>query len=172
MKEGGNGLVVVLALFTLFISPHPHLHPHPTNHHPSCPHPTTPGEKWFINSKSSIFESRISKASTERREELSGVECAGRAVQTGGGGGGGEGRGRQSQGVWRARVHFKFLSCQRASVGGGLLLQIRSVHVGTCDMMKLALQLFFFFKTNKKPSLQLIRFIGKCRLVAVIFYFS
>lgn len=45
MKEGGNGLVVVLALFTLFISPPPHPHPHPTDHHPSCPHPTTPGEK-------------------------------------------------------------------------------------------------------------------------------
>lgn len=145
------------------------------DHHPSCPHPTTPGEKWFINSKSSIFESRISKASTERREELSGVECAGRAVQTGGGGGGGggggEGRGRQSQGVWRARVHFKFLSCQRASVGG-LLLQIRSVHVGTCDIMELALQfvlLGFFFKTACRIYSLLVNADFEN---AVIFYFS
>lgn len=65
-----------------------------------------------------------------------------------------------------------FCHAKEQAWGGGLLLQIRSVHVGTCDIMKLALQFFLFF-FKKKPSLQRIHFIGKCRLVAaVIFYFS
>lgn len=108
--DGGEGSVVVrLSLLCIYQRPPPPPFRHPTTHlpfpsHPSCrpppPPSTTPGEKWFINSKSSIFWKPYFKGidRTESGVEWGMGELRGREKEGGG----------QSQGVWRGRVCLVF----------------------------------------------------------------